>query len=290
MVEDAAQDASVDAGQQTDDQQTVTGNTQEGKWYDSLPEESFDNRSQGILRRFDSVDALAKGYINAFDLVGRDKIPMPKTPDEWQEVYGRLGRPEDPNGYEISIAESLPEPVQEMMNRNLDWFRTTAFDLGLNADQAIKLHEAYSTFLSDELKNASDQVDDEMRTAEESLRRDWGQEFDTNMALANRAIEDLGGEALISLFEQNGLGRNPIVVKAFAIAGKQLSEEAGLDTHSESTVDTNTLDDQISEIQADSAYLNSNDPRHAGLVRKMAELMNKRYPEPAVPAGATRVL
>ena len=153
----------------------------------------------------------------------------------------------------------------------------------------MKLYDAYTQFLSDEFKAANDDVASEMQTAEQELRQEWGQEYDVNMTLANRAIDQIGGEELINLFEQSGMGRNPIVVKAFAKIGKAISEEAGLDTQQQTGEDTATLDEEIAEIQADKAYLDKNDPRHAGLVQKMQRLMSKRYPEPAAPAGATRV-
>ena len=295
MSEEAGQQtAGEDTGQQTagEDQQTATGSNLEsdGRWYESLPEDQFNDRDVGVLKRFDSVDALARGYMNAFNLVGRDKIPMPQSPEEWQEVYSRLGRPDDVQGYELNIPESLPPPVQEMMNRNLDWFRTTAFDLGLNGDQASKLYDAYTNFLQDELKQTNDRVEDEMHTAEEELRKEYGQEYESNMILANRVIDEIGGEPLIRLFEQNGMGRNPTVVKAFVKMGQMMSEETGLDKGGSEGTDVVALDDEIAAIQADPAYLDSKDPRHAGLVRKMQGLMTKRHPEPKSPeSGAIRV-
>ncbi len=279
-------------GDQSAGEQSVTGNTleTEPKWYESLPEDQFNDRDRNVLKKYDSVDALARGYMNAFDLVSRDKIPMPKTPDEWQEVYNRLGRPEDAQGYELQILETLPPPVQEMMNRNLDWFRSTAYDLGLNADQATKLYDAYSNFLQDELRISSDQIEDEMRTTEDEIRREYGQEYETKMTLANRAIDEIGGESLINLFEQNGMGRHPLVVKAFIKMGEMMAEEAGLDKGDGGEgPDYTSIEDEISSIKADPAYLDGNDPRHNGLVRKMQQLMNRLHPEPAESRGTPRV-
>ena len=38
---------------------------------------------------------VARSYINAEQLIGRDKIPIPKTPEEWDATYKRLGKPDE---------------------------------------------------------------------------------------------------------------------------------------------------------------------------------------------------
>ena len=274
------------AGEQHTSSEGAAGSTEGAEhWMDGLPSDSFDERDTTTLRRFNTVGDLARGYMNAFNLVARDKIPMPQNESEWQEVYDRLGRPAEAKDYSIAVRDELPEEFKELMSKNMDWFRLTAHELGLNADQAGKLYTKYTDYLYDEAKSQSDQIELEMREAQEQLKSELGESFEGKMTLANRAIEEIGGEDLISLFERTGMGRNPTVVKAFIKMGEMLSEEVGLDKEGQSVDSNEELDAQIAEIQANPAYLDAKAPEHKVLVDKMAKLMARRHPEPKQPAG-----
>jgi hypothetical protein len=258
-------------------------------WMEGLPEDSFDERDSGVLKRFGDVGELAKGYLNAFNLVGRDKIPMPENESEWEEVYDRLGRPKEASEYQLSVDEGLPPEFAEAMSKNMDWFRATAHELGLNAGQTSKLYSSYTNFIYKEAQSQNDQVQSEMGTAVEALKTDLGEAYEGKMTLANRAISEIGGEDLISLFERSGMGRNPTVVKAFIKMGELMGEDVGLDVGGDDVASNDDLDTQIAEIQADKAYLNAQDPKHNVLVKKMAGLMSRRHPEEKVAAGTIRL-
>ena len=264
--------------------------TDDKTWFDNIPDGTFDERSQGILKRFNTVGDLAKGYMNAFNLVARDKIPMPQNDDEWQEVYDRLGRPSEAAGYELATREELPEEFKELMSKNMDWFRMTAHELGLNSKQATELYRRYTDYIYDEAKSQNDQIESEMGEAVTTLKSELGENYEAKMVLANRAISELGGEDLISLFERTGMGRNPTVVRAFIKMGELMSEEGPVDTSLETgDGDFSQLDEEIAAIQANPAYLDARAPEHKILVDKMAKLMAKRHPEPKQPAGTIRL-
>ena len=264
--------------------------TDDKTWFDNIPDGTFDERSQGILKRFNTVGDLAKGYMNAFNLVARDKIPMPQNDDEWQEVYDRLGRPSEAAGYELATREELPEEFKELMSKNMDWFRMTAHELGLNSKQATELYRRYTDYIYDEAKSQNDQIESEMGEAVTTLKSELGENYEAKMVLANRAISELGGEDLISLFERTGMGRNPTVVRAFIKMGELMSEEGPVDTSLETgDGDFSQLDEEIAAIQANPAYLDARAPEHKILVDKMAKLIAKRHPEPKQPAGTIRL-
>ena len=68
-------------------------------WKASLSE---DLRNDPSLSSISDVGSLAKSFVHAQRMVGADKVAIPKddaSPDDWNEYYNRLGRPEK---YEIS--------------------------------------------------------------------------------------------------------------------------------------------------------------------------------------------
>ena len=258
-------------------------------WMTGMPDGSFNERDANVLKRFGDVGALAKGYLNAFNLVGRDKIPMPTNEDEWKEVYDRLGRPEGADGYTLTVGDDLPAEFKETMSKNMDWFKGAAHELGLNTTQASALYDKYTRFVYGQAQNQNEAIKQEMDSARDTLKTELGDAYDGKMTLANRAISEVGGEELIGLFERTGMGRNPVVVKAFIKLGEMMGEEMGLDSGGDNRESNSDLDGQIADIQADPAYLDKAAPQHKVLVEKMAKLMQRRHPEPKTAPGTIRL-
>ena len=269
------------------DGQIATGSNQ--AWHENIPDGTFQERDLGILKRFGSVDDLAKGYINAFNLVGRDKIPVPESDSEWEETYNRLGRPKAAEEYTIEAHPDAPDQLRQNMEKNVGWFKQTAHKLGLTQRQAQDFYHEYSGLVTQANKTANDRVESEMTSAQAHLKTELGEAYEGKMALANRAISEIGGEDLIGLFERSGMGRNPTVVKAFIRMGEMMGEEVGLDKTGQSTDSNDSLDAQIAEIQANPAYTDGKAPEHKVLVDKMQKLMSRRHPEEQQAPGTFRL-
>ena len=78
---------------------------------ESLPE---DIRGEAAFRDIKSLPDLAKGYLHATRMVGgrpEDLIKVPTSPEDqaaWDAAFGKLGRPEKPDGYQFTPPK-LPE-------------------------------------------------------------------------------------------------------------------------------------------------------------------------------------
>src|SRR5210317_987626 len=108
-------------------------------WKDTISEEF---RNDPNISKFTEIDALAKSYINATRMIGQDKVAVPNensTDDQWQEVYGKLGRPESPDKYKLE-ANSETVPLDE---NTVKQFAENAHQLGLNNKQAQGILEFY---------------------------------------------------------------------------------------------------------------------------------------------------
>ena len=83
-------------------------------WKETISEEF---RNDPNISKFTEIDALAKSYINATRMIGQDKVAVPNensTDDQWNEVYGKLGRPESPDKYKLEAKSDktcLPSSV-----------------------------------------------------------------------------------------------------------------------------------------------------------------------------------
>jgi len=105
-----------DAGQQNitqvglpgtpDGATSSTAPTSTGTWIDSIE----DSELKGYVsnKGWSDPAELAKGYQNLEKLLGSEKMPMPKGPEDaegWNRVYDKLGRPESPDGYGIKAPD-----------------------------------------------------------------------------------------------------------------------------------------------------------------------------------------
>lgn len=257
--------------------QTNQNNTG-ANWRDGLPE---DIRSLQTLEKFKDESEMismpvnvARSYIAAEQLIGRDKIPVPKTPEEWESAYTRLGRPDTPELYTLPVVETLPKELKTAVEEDAKWFRKEAHGLGLNGKQATELFSKFSGRVVEQIQKSNTADEGAKAEAEAVLRGEFGTKYDGKMILANRAIHEFGGKELSNLVETAKIGSNPVLIKAFAKIGGMIAEDLGLDkntgayTHSKETVS-----EQIATLQGAPEYLDAANPLHTGAVAKVAKLM-----------------
>lgn len=275
MADNQDQQNADNQDQQNQDQQNQD---QQTSWRDTLPEGI---RESADLTKFDSVDALAQSYINASQLIGRDKIPMPKSEDEWTETYNRLGRPDSLDDYEIVTPEGLPANLKTSTDNSIKWFKETAHEIGLNKTQASKFFNKYTTLITEQTQASQDKINQEVAETKVMLNTEYGEALPAKMVLANRAMDKFGGDELVKLFAETGLGRDPRIIKAFIGIGELIAEDVGLDKQGEPIESEGDLDAKILELQGRPAYVDAMDPAHLSLVKQVETLMKRRHPKPA---------
>lgn len=247
------------------------GSTFEGpEWMSGLPE---DLQSSKSLSKFKDVENLARGYVNAEKLIGRDQIPMPKTDDEFMEAYTRLGCPEDVNGYKVTYEPFEDESIRGIMDADLKSFLPWAKEAGLNNKQATVIFNKYAGHIKGLMAQRDAQVSSEMASAQAALKSEFGEQTDAKLAFANRALSALGDESLIEAITNSGLGRNPAFIKMMVKVGELHAEELGIDkTGSSGLMSPNDLSNAISELQAHPAYLDASHPEHKAIVNRVTQL------------------
>lgn len=240
------------------------------EWMSGLPE---DLQSSKSLSKFKDVENLARGYVNAEKLIGRDQIPMPKTDDEFMATYARLGCPDDVSGYNITYDQIEDESLRGTMDEDLKAFLPMAKEAGLNNKQASVIFGKYVGRIKELVVQRNAQVNSEMTSAEAALRAEFGEQTETKLTYANRALSALGDKQLIDAITSSGLGRNPAFIKMMVRVGEMHAEELGIDkTGSSGLMSPNDLSSAISELQAHPAYMDASHPEHKVIVDRVAQL------------------
>jgi len=252
--------------------------TQETSWKDSLPE---DLREHSVLAPIQDVDNLAKAYVNASTMIGKDKIAIPgkhSSPEDWDDVYNRLGRPESGEAYDLTAGENTDADM-------MGWFRNTAHEAGLNNSQAQKLVNAYNDLL---VQNIEEQPDLEKIRADvqADLQKEYGNAYEDRLTLAKSISSEFGTDDLteIKLADGTLLGDNPMFIKAMVAAGEYIRDRISEDRfEGMDKVDTSLTPDEarakLTEIEApDGPLWDRRHPAHEEYVRNRNKLYEEIYP------------
>jgi len=140
--------------------------------------------------------------------------PEPSTP---QQVWDHENAaPETPEGYDVELRrvrlaenESI-EDAAEGLAIVRDWMHSA----GMSRIEARTLVERFNELGGDPNRADPDR-------AEATLRGLWRDEYDANLAAANRAADRVGGEPFRALLRETSLGNDPFVIRTFADLAKR---------------------------------------------------------------------
>jgi hypothetical protein len=248
----------------------------ESDWRSGVAE---DLRSNPHLETFKSVDDLAKSWINAQRLIGKDKLPVPTDKDGkeiWDTVYSRLGRPESPKGYKLPEVKR-PEGYPQGDPKEIEGILAKAHELGLNNKQIGTL---YQTFMESEFakyQQFSEGKAESRLTAETTLRKEWGKAYDEKIGKAKQVLNNFADAEAMALVDE-GLGNDPRFIKFLGnIAGK-LSEDALGGKPAGFAMSPDEANSEIARIRGEAStnpkhpLINKEHPEHEMMVQKLSKL------------------
>lgn len=186
-----ADDANVQVTNPVEGAQTPAGTegTQPANWYDGL---DLSDEYKGLIqtKNFKTINDFVKSYQNIEKMTGVDKneiirIPKPKDGEEpdYTDVFKALGRPEKYSDYGLPDNDFANKVAEEM------------FRLGLSTKQAKGIADFVDKY-AQENGDAANKANEEKleaaaKEARESLKKDWGKDFDLNIEVAKQAVADL---------------------------------------------------------------------------------------------------
>ena len=237
---------------------------------ESLPEEL---RNEPSLRTFTDPGALAKSYVNAQRMIGADKIALPgksATPDEWREVYTKLGAPTEASGYKFEG----DSPLQDVY---MNSFREHALKAGLNSSQANEMMNFVRSTVDGMNEGMSQSADEARYAAEQELRQEFGQAFEQRLELAQMAAQNLLGSTEmfdnIQLSDGRMLGDHPDIIRMFSNLASQIGEDNLAGETTELIMTPEEASRQIAEMtRRDGPYFDRMHPEHETYVAEVLRL------------------
>ena len=241
-------------------------------WKEAISQEF---RNDPNIEKFTEIDALAKSYINATQMIGKDKVAVPNknsTEDQWNEVYDKLGRPESAEKYTLN-AKSDVVPIDEQAIKQ---FAENAHKLGLNNKQAQGVLEFYKNNMETNAHQSKVDIETSQVQAEQELRKEWGRDFESNVKRAGALAKANLNTEILDLELKNGMrvGDHPEMIKGFAKIAALLTEDKIISPEDENASKTTDIESEISSIMdnKEGPYWNKQHPDHDRMVQQVYTL------------------
>lgn len=93
-------------------------------------------------------------------------------------------------------------------------------------DMALKASGDARGALEEEIMSMAAKTRQEWLDSAKKDKEIGGDKFNESVSLANRFVRAVGGEKLMAILKSSGLGKHPEVIRAFAKAGRSISEDS----------------------------------------------------------------
>lgn len=244
-------------------------------WKDTLPDDLKADPSLGAIH---DINSLAKSYVNAQKLVGKEKFVIPgehATSDDWRGVYRKLGLPETIETYEMKIPEG-----SNFEDGFVSALKKTAFEQNILPHQISGLLEWYSEANNEQSSKLEERHVADREAEIANLKTEWGEAYQQNVNLAKQALRVSGmGDALFTWLDDSGLDTDPMMVKLMSALGGMLGEDHITSDKQQQGLSPDDLDTQIKQIMGDKEHpFNVKEhPNHNQAVQDVMRLRDRQF-------------
>ena len=240
------------------------------------------------LQGINDINGLVSKVVELNAMNPMDAIRIPgenATPDEINQFYSKLGRPEKPEDYGIDPAAGLKEGVN-VDPKMKDWFMKAAHKTGLTKAQANALVGDWNNFINDGVAEYKQKFDVDAEQIIGQLKSEYGVALKPKLMAGHRVAQELGGDEFVKLLNEPMVGNNPHVMRFMIKVGEALGEAkfktgtpsgAGLMAPVEAKAEANRIIGDKS-----GPYWDKRHPAHNDVVKKVQGLMamaNGQMPE-----------
>jgi len=252
-------------------------------WFGGFDQETsgwLENRGLTKLDEKAAIPELVKGFRNAEKFVGAPADKLIRVPDwdkadkiELDQIYTKLGRPNDPKEYNIPVPEGQPRDIA-------DWAQGVFHEAGLSQRQAQMVASKWNELGAGITEQTAQAKQQAWKDQETKLRMEWGAAYEKQDAVAARTIDSLGlkEEQLAAIRDSLGFDG---AMKMLASIGEKLGEadyvsgEGG----SNGPITPAQAVSRISQLQQDKEWTAKYLAGNAEARNEMARLMKMAYPE-----------
>jgi hypothetical protein len=243
-------------------------------WINSLPEAYRNDpnivRFSTTANPMEALLASQVGYSKAHGVPAEQLLRMPREDDAdgWGQLYGRLGRPEAADKYDLAAFNTKNEGDKAFV----EGFRGKAFELGYTQRQMAGMLDYLNTSLATVDQQLEAQAKAYRDAGEAELRKAWGQKYDTYKNEIPGVVEKLTAKACLSAEEAkgvyeklnaDGLTDNPIFMRMLGAMADLMAEPGAAPGGAGGSQSTGAL--TPADAKSQMAAFNSNPAKQAAL-------------------------
>ena len=260
-------------------------NTQPASFVSSMLEQIDDEeiKDAGFWKNLEGKDATEVGkYIKELQSFAGKKGDIPKpdaTEEEWDEFYGKLGRPENTDGYDFTISDEFRELVGEdsapFFEKAIDGFKEKAFEMGASSDKAEELVDWYLGMVAEELEESESGIKEFEAEMDSELRGQWGDSYDGMMNGIEAMLKANGmPEENLQYAKEAGLLKDPAIAITLGNIAARFQDDPEIGYHQTGT--TAGLKDQLFDVNEQvKDYIRSGKSIPDHITQKRLDLMTK---------------
>lgn len=242
-------------------------------------------KDDATLKSFEGkpVSEVFKWAANASKLIGGEKIVLPQgkldTPENWQTVFDRLGRPKSADGYKLERPD-LPEgmTINEGFEKK---FLAASHYLGLLPWQVKGLYDFYNGEQVAGYKDAEAMQAELAEKSETELLQELGsrQKYEEFISGAHAALQKFAGNSELADEFIDKFGNDPTALRVFGNVARHMMEDAAVRGDKNFSLMGENPQAMINDIlnnkdnKLNAAYFNHQHPQHQFAVDEVARLM-----------------
>lgn len=182
------------------------------------------------FNKYKTIKAFAEGHEALLSKLG-SSVTIPNqdsTPEQWNDFYNKLGRPESADKYEFE--DKLPDGLE--IDEKLDSdYRDLAYKIGLTATQAQELRAFYNgaveaAYIANQKSVQTSLAETHEKNVNE-IKEMWGADYKAKAKIAMNTARAVLSQKTLDYLDATGLGNNAALVKDFY----ELSKRFSGDTH-----------------------------------------------------------
>jgi len=252
----------------------VEGNFSE-TWRDSLDD---DIKSEKCLESVKDIKSMARSYVHAQRMVGKEKVAIPgkeSTDAEWMDFYKATGQPETPEDYGFAKPEDMPD---EMFDADFAKSASMAIhELGMNVKQAQGLFKFWNDYAGKQVTASNQAQELENEELKQNFISKYGNKAEEMKHLGNVAVNrgsdnDTEFEARIA----QKFGNDMDFVQLMVNLGGKFAEHKLIPLPGDATQSVADLQTEINEAMKDDAYMTESHPNHKHQVAVISNLYKKK--------------
>ena len=252
-----------------------------GSMLSQIEDESV--KEAGFWKNLEGKDATEVGkYIKELQSFAGKKGDIPKsdaTEEEWNEFYGKLGRPESTDGYDFTVGDEFRELVGEdsapFFEKAVEGFKEQAYQMGASADKAEELVDWYLGMVAQEIEESNTAMKEAEEAMDKELRGEWGEGYDGMMNGITAMLKANGmPEENLQFAVDSGLLRDPALATTLANIATRFQDDPEIGHHQTNTMAG--IKDQLFDVNEEiKNYISTGKKIPTHIQEKRVSLMTK---------------